>query len=167
METLHLSFQRVVDAGMFHGIKLGGTLNLSHMFYADDAVFVGEWSDNNIATLVHVLDCFHKVSGLKINMNKSKLMGTHVDHDKVTRAANKLGCQILKAPFLYLGSYVGGNIAAVWNVLYSFRSLGNRFDLNFLMVIDGSKKYKVSWFAMGVRPCFKDNGAWLFRAFSP
>ncbi|GJW95557.1 RNA-directed DNA polymerase, eukaryota [Tanacetum coccineum] len=110
METLHLSFQRVVDAGMFHGIKLGGTLNLSHMFYADDAVFVGEWSDNNIATLVHVLDCFHKVSGLKINMNKSKLMGTHVDHDKVTRAANKLGCQILKAPFLYLGSYVGGNM---------------------------------------------------------
>ncbi|GKB48615.1 RNA-directed DNA polymerase, eukaryota, reverse transcriptase zinc-binding domain protein [Tanacetum coccineum] len=69
-----------------------------------------EWSDNNIATLVHVLDCFHKVSGLKINMNKSKLMGTHVDHDKVTRAANKLGCQILKAPFLYLGSYVGGNM---------------------------------------------------------
>ncbi|GJT88088.1 RNA-directed DNA polymerase, eukaryota [Tanacetum coccineum] len=110
METLHLSFQRVVDAGMFHGIKLGGTLNLSHMFYADDAVFVGEWSDNNIATLVHVLDCFHKVSGLKINMNKSKLMGTHVDHDKVTRAANKLGCQILKAPFLYHGSYVGGNM---------------------------------------------------------
>ncbi|GJY56466.1 RNA-directed DNA polymerase, eukaryota, partial [Tanacetum coccineum] len=110
METLHLSFQRVVNAGMFHGIKLGGTLNLSHMFYADDAIFVGEWSDNNIATLVHVLDCFHKVSGLKINMNKSKLMGTHVDHDKVTRAANKLGCQILKAPFLYLGSYVGGNM---------------------------------------------------------
>ncbi|GKF58368.1 RNA-directed DNA polymerase, eukaryota, partial [Tanacetum coccineum] len=110
MEMLHLSFQRVVDAGMFHGIKLGGTLNLSHMFYADDAVFVGEWSDNNIATLVHVLDCFHKVSRLKINMNKSKLMGTHVDHDKVTRAANKLGCQILKAPLLYLGSYVGGNM---------------------------------------------------------
>ncbi|GKC88628.1 RNA-directed DNA polymerase, eukaryota, reverse transcriptase zinc-binding domain protein [Tanacetum coccineum] len=110
MEMLHLSFQWVVDAGMFHGIKLGGTLNLSHMFYADDAVFVGEWSDNNTATLVHVLDCFHKVSGLKINMNKSKLMGTHVDHDKVTRAANKLGYQILKAPFLYLGSYVGGNM---------------------------------------------------------
>nr|GEV00563.1 RNA-directed DNA polymerase, eukaryota, reverse transcriptase zinc-binding domain protein [Tanacetum cinerariifolium] len=31
--------------GMFHGIKLGGGLvNLSHMFYADDAVFVGNMS---------------------------------------------------------------------------------------------------------------------------
>ncbi|GKA11204.1 RNA-directed DNA polymerase, eukaryota [Tanacetum coccineum] len=122
METLHLSFQRVVDAGMFHGLKLGGTLNLSHMFYADNAVFVGEWSENNIATLVHVLDCFHKVSGLKINMNKSKIMGTHVDHDKVSRATNKLGCQILKAPFLYLGSYVGGNM----NRLKSWDDIINR-----------------------------------------
>ncbi|GJW37584.1 RNA-directed DNA polymerase, eukaryota [Tanacetum coccineum] len=122
METLHLSFQRVVDAGMFHGLKLGGTLNLSHMFYADDAVFVGEWSENNIATLVHVLDCFHKVSGLKINMNKSKIIGTHVDHDKVSRAANKLGCLILKAPFLYLGSYVGGNM----NRLKSWDDIINR-----------------------------------------
>nr|GEX30335.1 RNA polymerase II large subunit [Tanacetum cinerariifolium] len=27
METLHISFQRVVDAGMFHGIKLGGDMH--------------------------------------------------------------------------------------------------------------------------------------------
>ncbi|GJZ16049.1 nucleotide-binding alpha-beta plait domain-containing protein [Tanacetum coccineum] len=31
-------FGRVVDAGMFHGIDVGGLVNLSHMFYADDAV---------------------------------------------------------------------------------------------------------------------------------
>ncbi|GJW62893.1 RNA-directed DNA polymerase, eukaryota [Tanacetum coccineum] len=41
MESLHLSFQRVVDAGMYKGIKLSPSLNLSHMFYTDDAVFVG------------------------------------------------------------------------------------------------------------------------------
>nr|GFA32857.1 RNA-directed DNA polymerase, eukaryota [Tanacetum cinerariifolium] len=40
----------VVDAGMFHGIKLDGSVNLSHMFYADDAVFLGQWSENNIST---------------------------------------------------------------------------------------------------------------------
>nr|GEW96729.1 RNA-directed DNA polymerase, eukaryota, reverse transcriptase zinc-binding domain protein [Tanacetum cinerariifolium] len=45
MESLHLSFQRVVDAGMFMGIKLSPSLNLSRMFYADDAVFVGQWRD--------------------------------------------------------------------------------------------------------------------------
>nr|GEW19992.1 RNA-directed DNA polymerase, eukaryota [Tanacetum cinerariifolium] len=51
-----------------------------------------------------------RVSGLKINMNKSKIMGTQVDQDKVGRVANKLGCLILKSPFMYLGSYVGGNM---------------------------------------------------------
>ncbi|GJV40995.1 RNA-directed DNA polymerase, eukaryota, reverse transcriptase zinc-binding domain protein [Tanacetum coccineum] len=110
METLHISFQRVVDTGMYQGIKVGGLINLSHMFYADDAVFVGEWSESNISSLIHVLDCFHKVSGLKINMSKSKLMGIEVEAGKVSRAAVKLGCLVLKAPFLYLGSYVGGDM---------------------------------------------------------
>nr|GEW42979.1 RNA-directed DNA polymerase, eukaryota [Tanacetum cinerariifolium] len=42
MESLHLSFQRVEDAGMFKGIKLGSSVSISHMFYTDDAVFVGQ-----------------------------------------------------------------------------------------------------------------------------
>ncbi|GKD88839.1 hypothetical protein Tco_1364346, partial [Tanacetum coccineum] len=112
MESLHLSFQRIVDEGMIKGIKLGGDMvNLSHMFYADDAVFVGQWCESNITTLVHVLDCFYKVSGLRINMSKSKIMGVHVDDEKVNRAADKLGCLVFKTPFAYLGSIVGGNMS--------------------------------------------------------
>nr|GEW43437.1 RNA-directed DNA polymerase, eukaryota [Tanacetum cinerariifolium] len=40
MECLLISFQKVVDAGMFTGISLNQSVILSHMFYADDAVFV-------------------------------------------------------------------------------------------------------------------------------
>ncbi|GJW73917.1 hypothetical protein Tco_0133287 [Tanacetum coccineum] len=43
-------------------------------------------------------------------MNKSKLMGVLVDDEKVKQAASKLGCLILKPPFSYLGSKVGGSI---------------------------------------------------------
>ncbi|GJX35937.1 hypothetical protein Tco_0247494 [Tanacetum coccineum] len=75
MESLHLSFQRVVDAGLFTGINLNSSLTLSHMFYADDAVFLGQWNDGYIDTLVNVLECFYRVSGLRINMSKSKIMG--------------------------------------------------------------------------------------------
>ncbi|GJS30170.1 RNA-directed DNA polymerase, eukaryota [Tanacetum coccineum] len=78
MESLHLSFQRVVDVGMFKGINLSPLVNLSHMFYADDAVFVGQWCDGNINTLVYVLECFFQASGLRINMCKSKIMGVNV-----------------------------------------------------------------------------------------
>ncbi|GJT02085.1 RNA-directed DNA polymerase, eukaryota, reverse transcriptase zinc-binding domain protein, partial [Tanacetum coccineum] len=102
MESLHLSFQRVVDARMFKGITLSSSLMLSHMFYADDVIFVGQWCDDNINTLVQVLECFFHASGLHINMNKSKLMGILVDDEKVKQAASKLGCLILKPPFSYL-----------------------------------------------------------------
>nr|GEU59843.1 RNA-directed DNA polymerase, eukaryota, reverse transcriptase zinc-binding domain protein [Tanacetum cinerariifolium] len=96
-----------VDAGLFHGLQLGGSANLSHMFYADNAVFVGQWSEGNINSLVHALECFNLVSGLKINMRKSKIMGVHVNSDKVNMAAKQLGCLVLKALFIYLRSTVG------------------------------------------------------------
>nr|GEW26082.1 RNA-directed DNA polymerase, eukaryota, reverse transcriptase zinc-binding domain protein [Tanacetum cinerariifolium] len=50
-------------------------------------------------------------SGLKINMSKSKIMGVHVNSVKVKRVALKLGCLVLKPPFLYLGSSVGGSMS--------------------------------------------------------
>nr|GFC02355.1 RNA-directed DNA polymerase, eukaryota, reverse transcriptase zinc-binding domain protein [Tanacetum cinerariifolium] len=43
---------------MFKGVELGRSMQLSHIFYADDVIFVGQWNDSNIDTLVHVLDCF-------------------------------------------------------------------------------------------------------------
>ncbi|GJQ92897.1 RNA-directed DNA polymerase, eukaryota [Tanacetum coccineum] len=117
MESLHLSFQRVVDNGMFNGIKLSSSLSISHLFYADDAVFMGQWCDGNISTLIHVLECFYRASGLRINMSKSKILGVNVDSDKVKGVASKLGCLILKTPFTYLGSKVGGSMSRVhaWN----------------------------------------------------
>nr|GFA03311.1 hypothetical protein [Tanacetum cinerariifolium] len=84
---------------------------LSHMFYADDAVFVGQWCESNITTLVHVLVCFHRAFGLKINMSKSKILGVHMDSDRVKEVALKLGCLTLKFPFLYLRMMVGGSMS--------------------------------------------------------
>nr|GFB11850.1 RNA-directed DNA polymerase, eukaryota [Tanacetum cinerariifolium] len=41
MESLHYSFLRVVEAGSFKGINFNGSTSISHLFYADDAVFIG------------------------------------------------------------------------------------------------------------------------------
>nr|GEU88507.1 RNA-directed DNA polymerase, eukaryota [Tanacetum cinerariifolium] len=111
MESLHLSFEKVVDAGMFKDIQLSNLVNISHMFYADDAVFVGQWCDKNISTIIHVLECFHRVSGLSINMCKSKIMGINVDSDRLNDAVTKLGCLVLNRPFSYLGLIVGGSMS--------------------------------------------------------
>ncbi|GJS21423.1 putative reverse transcriptase domain-containing protein [Tanacetum coccineum] len=40
---------RAIEAGIFKGIKIGSSLNISHLFYADDAVFIGEWSIANLS----------------------------------------------------------------------------------------------------------------------
>ncbi|GKC21548.1 RNA-directed DNA polymerase, eukaryota, reverse transcriptase zinc-binding domain protein [Tanacetum coccineum] len=117
MESLHVSFQRVVDAGLFKGIVLAPSLHISHLSYADDAIFMGQWSQTNIDTITHVLDCFHRASSLRINMIKIKLMGISVDSSKVEQAAAKIGYVILKTPFTYLGSRVGGLMSRLqsWN----------------------------------------------------
>nr|GEX63523.1 RNA-directed DNA polymerase, eukaryota, reverse transcriptase zinc-binding domain protein [Tanacetum cinerariifolium] len=79
MESLHISFNRVVEAGLFQGIVLNSSTQLSHLFFADDVVFMGQWNSNNIDTIIHVLKCFHLASGLNINLGKSKLMGIAVN----------------------------------------------------------------------------------------
>nr|GEZ83173.1 reverse transcriptase domain-containing protein [Tanacetum cinerariifolium] len=63
---------------------------ISHLFYADDAIFMGQWSQCNINTIIRVLDVFYRASGLRINMNKSNIMGISVDSNKVKHAAAKI-----------------------------------------------------------------------------
>ncbi|GKB06125.1 RNA-directed DNA polymerase, eukaryota [Tanacetum coccineum] len=48
MGSLHLSFTRAVEAGIFKGIRINESLMISHLFYADDALFIGEWSNENL-----------------------------------------------------------------------------------------------------------------------
>ncbi|GJV76921.1 RNA-directed DNA polymerase, eukaryota [Tanacetum coccineum] len=121
MESLHLSFSRVIDAGLFKGIKIDHNTQISHLFYADDAIFIGEWSDNNIKFILHVLHCFSLASGLKINLKKSNLLGFGVSREMVNDAASSLGCAVMRAPFKYLGVMVGGNMSMVktWDEVIS------------------------------------------------
>lgn len=60
--------------GLFTGMDVGD-VNISHLFYADDTIFVGQWSKNNVYNIVRVLQCFLIASRLRINLHKSKLIG--------------------------------------------------------------------------------------------
>ncbi|GKE14495.1 RNA-directed DNA polymerase, eukaryota [Tanacetum coccineum] len=108
MESLHLSVSRAIEAGIFKGIKIDSTLNLSHLFYADDVVFIGEWSPSNLSGITNILHCFSLLSGLSINLKKSNLLGVGVRSEYVKDAAVNLGCLTMKTPFKYLGVMVGG-----------------------------------------------------------
>ncbi|GKB41258.1 RNA-directed DNA polymerase, eukaryota [Tanacetum coccineum] len=128
MESLHLSFNRVLNVGLFKGISLNDSLTLSHLFYADDVIFVGEWDGSNIKMLVHVLKCFFLASGLKINLQKSKLMGIVISKIEVDKVARIVGCSTFSTPFNYLGVKVRDVMSKVksWDEVIS--KLSNRLS---------------------------------------
>ncbi|GKA96237.1 RNA-directed DNA polymerase, eukaryota [Tanacetum coccineum] len=98
----------MVNAGLYKGIPIDDTLILTHLFYVDDVVFVSKWDTSNVNTIVNVLKCFFLASSLKINLQKSKLMGIGIPHNEVVLAAESIGCLTFSAPFNFQGVKVGG-----------------------------------------------------------
>nr|GFB77727.1 RNA-directed DNA polymerase, eukaryota [Tanacetum cinerariifolium] len=83
----------------FFRIKIDSSLTLSHLFYADDAVFIGEWSNGNLIGIMNILRCFSLLSGMSINIHKSHLLGIGVSDVSVSEASNRIGCSVMKALF--------------------------------------------------------------------
>jgi hypothetical protein len=76
LEALHVAFEKAVLEGRYSIIKLPNSgPSVSHLFYADDAIFLGEWSEENVHILAWLLRCFNLASGLKINFEKCKMVG--------------------------------------------------------------------------------------------
>nr|GEV81248.1 RNA-directed DNA polymerase, eukaryota [Tanacetum cinerariifolium] len=107
MESLNMSFPRAIDEGVFKGVHLHGSTSISYLFYADDVMFIGEWSDDNLKGIINILQCFFLASGLKINIQKSQVLGVSVPSSIVMQAAWSIGCGVLHKQFRYLGVMVG------------------------------------------------------------
>ncbi|GJT39353.1 RNA-directed DNA polymerase, eukaryota [Tanacetum coccineum] len=100
-------------SGLFSGIPIDSSFTLSHLFFADDAIFVGKWDSLNIRTIVNVLKCFHLASALKINFHKSKLIGIGTRPEEVDASTTTMGCSIFTTPFVHLGVKVGGAMSRI------------------------------------------------------
>ncbi|KAF5812976.1 hypothetical protein HanXRQr2_Chr03g0092801 [Helianthus annuus] len=126
MEALHIATKSEVDVGIFRGITTPcAGPKISHLLYADDALFVGEWSKDNYHNLARLLRCFHLSSGLKVNFSKSKVFGVEVGNDDISKMASVLGCERGLLPFTYLGLLVGSNMGLV-------KKIGNSYYLGLL-----------------------------------
>ncbi|KAL7614622.1 hypothetical protein Lser_V15G08580 [Lactuca serriola] len=118
MEGLNIAVKSACDNLIICGIKLPGDGPvISHLLYADDVIFVGEWDYENLKNLSRILKCFHISSGLKVNFLKSCLFGVGIDKENLSSTAQALGCRHGEFPFNYLGVPVGANMALKknWN----------------------------------------------------
>ncbi|GJZ10125.1 RNA-directed DNA polymerase, eukaryota [Tanacetum coccineum] len=137
MESLHLSFSRVVEAGLFKGIRLNSSLSLYDLFYAGDALIIGEWSSDNLRGIINVLKCFFLASRLQININKSQLLGVGVPRSDIEAATSSIGCSVMDNQFRYLGVMVGGNMSRhkTWeDVVLKLRSRLSKWKVKTLSI---------------------------------
>lgn len=93
MEGLHVAIQDTNDMLLIQGLKLphNGSI-ISHIFYADNAIFVGNWDKGNIKNLSRILKCFEISPELKVNFQKSRLFGICTFETELQDMAKILGC---------------------------------------------------------------------------
>ena len=74
-EALGALFKKAKEIGLIEGFEAsGGGETVTHLQFADDTIlFTSRWEE--VATLKRILRCFQIVSGLKINLSKSFLVG--------------------------------------------------------------------------------------------
>ncbi|KAJ9561016.1 LOW QUALITY PROTEIN: hypothetical protein OSB04_006176 [Centaurea solstitialis] len=123
-EGLNIAIKEACGLGVFKGVNLPnlGPL-ISHLQFAGDIVFLGGWFSANLSNLIRIMRCFHLFSGLKINLNKSNLLGIGVDFEDLTRLANRFHCKPSNFPINYLGLPLGCSM----NRVESWESIINKF----------------------------------------
>ncbi|KAK2433359.1 hypothetical protein QL285_018637 [Trifolium repens] len=110
-EGLNVLMEAVVEHNLFTGFRVGQQepVEVSHLQFADDTLLIGAKSWANVRALRAVLAIFESMSGLKVNFNKSMLVGVNIPDSWVSEAASVLRCRVGRIPFLYLGLPIGGN----------------------------------------------------------
>ncbi|KAJ9560661.1 hypothetical protein OSB04_005821 [Centaurea solstitialis] len=143
MEGLYVAMKEAQLKGIFKGIHLDNVREeISILQYADDAIFLGDWTRRNVTNLIRILQCFHICSGLKINFLKSKLIGVNVHLEETKRMARRLNCKTGTLPFNYLGIPVGENM----NKATSWKPIVEKFKSRL-------SKWKASTLSIGGRLC--------------
>ncbi|KAJ0445701.1 putative RNA-directed DNA polymerase [Helianthus annuus] len=130
MEALTGIMKKVVSLGLFNGIKItnDGPL-LSHLIYADDVMFLGDWSISNVKNLRRLLRCFYLSSGLKVNLAKYSIYGVGVMEGEVLDIAQLLCCKQGSFPFKHLGLVVGANMNLARNWKSVIEVFKNRLSI--------------------------------------
>ncbi|KAJ9535792.1 hypothetical protein OSB04_un001049 [Centaurea solstitialis] len=101
---------------------------MEHRKFFGKVVFFGKWNTANFRNLLKILECFQKLSGLKINVRKSKLYGLGVAEEEVRSWASSAGCGFGNIPFMYLGLPVGASMKRLDHWKSALVKLQKRLD---------------------------------------
>ena len=114
--------REAVSQNCFRSLLVGkNKVPVDVLQYADDTVFFGEASMENVRAVKVILRRFEMVSGLRINFAKSQFGAIGQPEEWCNSAAVYLNCALLQLPFCYLGIPIGVNPRrrVVWDPIIS------------------------------------------------
>ena len=112
--------RRVVAKGFLSGCSIREgrrpTLNISHLFFADDTVVFCEANKEHLTHLSWILFWFETASSLRINLAKSEIIPVG-EVDEIDELAVELRCRVGSLPSQYMGLPLGAPNKAhsVWD----------------------------------------------------
>lgn len=104
-EGLSSILRRNEKAGLLHGCIIArGEPIISHLFFADDFCFFFRANGVKASVLNRILNIYEKISGQKINYNKSALTFSPSTNDSSKReVCERLRVRACQSPGKYLG----------------------------------------------------------------
>lgn len=120
MEALSSLLDKAVLGGFIRGFRIGRhkelEVTVSHLLFADDTLIFCDAETFQLGYLRLVLIFFQMVSGLRVNIGKSKILPVGVV-ENIDNLASAFGCKISTLPSSYLGLPIGGPFKskAMWN----------------------------------------------------
>ena len=141
-----------------YGIGPSNSVVISHLKFVDDTLLFGAKSWANVRALRVVLVLFEAMSSLKVNFNKSMLVGVNISNSWLREVTSASSCRVGKVPFMYFGLSIGDDprrllfwepgLSHIKNKLSgwkSFLSFGGRFIL-LKFVLTSLLVYAISFF---------------------
>lgn len=76
------------------GLTMGkDKVEIMYLQFADDTIFFLQPEVKNFQWVVNILKLFCNMSGLKLNLEKSSLLGLNMDQQRISSMASLVGCK--------------------------------------------------------------------------
>ena len=106
-EGLAGAVREEVEKNQIESVKIGAKkVKVNMLQYADDTLFFCIAITRSVFNMKAILHYFELASRHKVNFSKNRIGGVGVDHITVQQFAAILNCEVMKAPFKYLGMLV-------------------------------------------------------------